>query len=82
MFSLDGYRALRTTGGVVRRADRGVLSVTGRDRATWLQGLVSNDVLALTEGQSCYATCLTPQGRMITDLNVVARADRLARSSN
>lgn len=77
MFSLDGYRALRTTGGVVRRIDRGVLSITGRDRATWLQGLVTNDVLALAEGQSCYAAYLTPQGRMITDMNVVARADRL-----
>jgi tRNA-modifying protein YgfZ len=77
MFSLDGYRALRTTGGVVRRIDRGVLSITGRDRATWLQGLVTNDVLALAEGQSCYAAYLTPQARMITDMNVVARADRL-----
>jgi tRNA-modifying protein YgfZ len=77
MFSLDGYRALRTTGGVVRRIDRGVLSISGRDRATWLQGLVTNDVLALAEGQSGYAAYLTPQGRMITDMNVVARADRL-----
>ena len=77
MFSLDGYRALRTTGGVVRRIDRGVLSITGQDRATWLQGLVSNDVLALADGQSCYAAYLTPQGRMITDMHVVARADRL-----
>ena len=77
MFSLDGYRALRTTGGVVRRIDRGVLSVAGKDRATWLQGLVTNDVQALAEGESRYAAYLTPQGRMITDLNVVARADRL-----
>ncbi len=77
MFSLDGYRALRSTGGVVRRIDRGVLSVTGRDRATWLQGLVTNDVLALAAGQNCYAAYLTPQGRMITDMNVVAGADRL-----
>jgi len=77
MFSLDGYRALRTTGGVVRRIDRGVLSITGKDRATWLQGLVTNDILALAEGQSRYAAYLTPQGRMITDMNVLARADRL-----
>ncbi|MEO8677704.1 MAG: glycine cleavage T C-terminal barrel domain-containing protein [Vicinamibacterales bacterium] len=77
MFSLDGYRALRTTGGVVKRTDRGVLSITGRDRATWLQGLVTNDVLSLGAGQSCYAAYLTPQGRMITDMNVVADAGRL-----
>ena len=77
MFSLDGYRALRTDGGVVRRIDRAVLTLTGADRATWLQGLVTNDVVALAPGETRYAAYLTPQGRMITDLNVIASADRL-----
>jgi folate-binding protein YgfZ len=77
MFSLDGYRALRTSGGVVRRVDRGVLAVAGRDRAAWLQGLVTNDVEVLADGQSCYAAYLTPQGRMMTDMNVLARGSRL-----
>jgi len=77
MFSLDGYRALRTSGGAVRRVDRGVLAVAGRDRAAWLQGLVTNDVEALGEGQGCYAAYLTPQGRMITDMNILARGPRL-----
>jgi folate-binding protein YgfZ len=77
MFSLDGYRALRTDGGVVRRTDRAVLAVTGADRASWLQGLVTNDVAALAPGDTCYAAYLTPQGRMITDMNVFAREDRL-----
>jgi folate-binding protein YgfZ len=77
MFSLDGYRALRTEGGVVKRTDRAVLAVTGADRAAWLQGLVTNDVLSLAPGEVRYAAYLTPQGRMITDLTVTARADRL-----
>ena len=77
MFSLDGYRALRTNGGVVRRTDRAVLAITGADRSTWLQGLVTNDVAALAPGEARYAAYLTPQGRMITDMVVVARADRL-----
>jgi len=77
MFSLDGYRALRTDGGVVRRTDRSVLAVTGADRAAWLQGLVTNDIVALAPGESRYAAYLTPQGRMIADLTVTARADRL-----
>lgn len=77
MFSLDGYRALRTDGGVVRRTDRAVLAVTGTERASWLQGLVTNDVASLAPGDSRYAAYLTPQGRMVTDLNVVARPDRL-----
>jgi folate-binding protein YgfZ len=77
MFSLESYKAALERGGVVRRLDRGVLAVTGADRATWLQGLLTNDVESLTDGQSTYAAYLTPQGRMITDMNVVARGDRL-----
>jgi folate-binding protein YgfZ len=77
MFSLDGYRALRTDGGVARRTDRALLAITGSDRAAWLQGLVTNDVGSLAPGDSRYAAYLTPQGRMITDLTVTARPDRL-----
>ena len=77
MFSLDGYQAVQATGGVVRRTDRRVLAVSGADRASWLQGLLTNDVAAMAEGEVRYAAYLTPQGRMITDMNVVAHGDRL-----
>ena len=52
MFSLDGYKAVTANGGVVRRADRGVLAVSGADRAAWLQGLLTNDVEALKDGEA------------------------------
>jgi len=77
MFSLDGYRALRHGAGIVQRSDRGVLSVSGTDRLTWLQGLLTNDVLALPVGGVCDAAYLTPQGRMISDMRVVNAADRV-----
>jgi folate-binding protein YgfZ len=77
MFSLDGYQAVQATGGVVRRTDRRVLAVSGADRASWLQGLLTNDVAAMAEGEVRYAAYLTPQGRMITDMNVVSHGDRL-----
>ena len=77
MFSLDGYKAVTANDGVVRRVDRGVLSVSGADRAAWLQGLLTNDVESLKEGDSQYAAYLTPQGRMITDMHVFARGDRM-----
>jgi folate-binding protein YgfZ len=76
MFSEDGYRALTEQAGVVKRADRGVLTVAGPDRLTWLQGLVTNDVVSLPLGGICAAAYLTPQGRMISDLRVVNLADR------
>lgn len=77
MFSLDGYQAVTANGGVVRRADRGVLAVSGADRAAWLQGLLTNDVASMQDGDSRYAAYLTPQGRMISDMNVFARGERL-----
>lgn len=76
MFSIEGYQALRTGAAIVRRSDRGVLSVTGADRLTWLQGLLTNDVAALPIGGVRDAAYLTPQGRMVTDLRVVQLAHR------
>jgi folate-binding protein YgfZ len=76
MFSTEGYQALCCGAGIVRRGDRGVLSVTGRDRLTWLQGLLTNDVAALRIGGACEAAYLTPQGRMITDMRVVHLAEQ------
>ena len=72
MFSAEGYEALRHGLACIRRTDRGVLRLAGADRAAWLQGLVTNDVLALQPGHRVYSAYLTPQGRMITDLWVVA----------
>jgi folate-binding protein YgfZ len=77
MFSLDGYQAVQKQGGVVRRTDRRVLAISGADRAAWLQGLVTNDVASMAEGDHRYAAYLTPQGRMITDMLVVAQGNRL-----
>ena len=47
------------------------LAVAGADRASFLQGLLTNDIQALTEGSGCYAAWLTPQGRMLTDMHVL-----------
>ena len=42
-----------------------------RDRATYLQGLLTNDIPALSPGTGCYSAWLTPQGRMLTDMHVL-----------
>lgn len=70
MFSDDSYKALHGGAAIVEPDDRAVVRVTGTDRTTWLQGLLTNDVAALTPGRGCYAAWLTPQGRMITDMRV------------
>jgi folate-binding protein YgfZ len=75
MFSLDQYRALHDTAGVFPRTDRGRLLLGGADRRSYLQGLLSNDIAALTPGTGCYATLLTAQGRMISDMRVFELGD-------
>ena len=50
---------------------RGQVAVAGRDRASFLQGFLTNDVEALGPGAGCYAAWLTPQGRMMTDMHVL-----------
>jgi tRNA-modifying protein YgfZ len=69
------YSAARERAAYFRRPGRGRIVVSGRDRASYLQGLLTNDVVALGAGQGCYAAYLTPQGRMITDLWVYELGD-------
>ena len=57
-------------------SDRTVFAVTGSDRVSFLDGLVTNTV-PTEPGQIAYAALLTPQGKFIADFFIVAEADRL-----
>lgn len=48
----------------------GRLLLTGADRRAYLQGLLTNDIDALSSGTACYAALLNAQGRMLTDMHV------------
>ncbi len=75
----DRVGRVRSAAGVFRLADRGVIDVTGDDRDRWLNGMVSNDVeaLSLEPGSSgCYALRLDRKGRILADLHVWRRQDR------
>ena len=77
MFVQDEYDALQTGAGLLDRRGRGRLELTGADRRAYLHGLLSNDILVLSAGDGCYATLLTPQGRMISDMRVSELGDRV-----
>lgn len=62
---------------VWNRSPRGLLELRGTDRASFLQGMVSNDVKALAPGQACHATLLDTTGHILADLHVHAFADAL-----
>lgn len=44
---------------------RGVLRVSGPDRVAFLQGLVSNDIEAVSDERSLWSALLTPQGKFL-----------------
>jgi len=76
MYSSGAYEAAHHRAAFIdRTASRGRIIVTGRDRASYLQGLLTNDIASLGAGAGCYAAYLTPQGRMIADLFVYELGD-------
>src|SRR4030081_2152575 len=66
--SAAGYDAARHRAAFLDRSPRGRIVVSGSERASYLQGLLTNDIVALKAGQGGYSAYLTAQGRMIADL--------------
>jgi folate-binding protein YgfZ len=71
------HAAVRRTAGLVDRREHGVLEVIGRDRATFLHALLSNDVKSLAAGQGCAATLLDIHGKVQVVLLVWVFDDRI-----
>jgi tRNA-modifying protein YgfZ len=71
------YQALTESCGLVDRAGRGRLALTGAEAKEFLQGQVTNDVEALEPGKGCYAAFLTHKGKMLGDLRVLDFGDEL-----
>ena len=69
--SMTEYEAVTQACGLLDRSDRGKLALAGDEAKSFLQGQVSNDVEALTPGSGCYATFLTPKGKMLGDLRIL-----------
>jgi tRNA-modifying protein YgfZ len=67
----DGYRAIQQQAAIGAVSPRLQIAVAGQDRAAYLQGLLTNDIQALTPGTGCYSAWLSPQGRMLTDMHVL-----------
>jgi folate-binding protein YgfZ len=71
------YAAARRGVGLIDRSDLGALSVTGRDRASFLHALLSNDVKSLAAGQGARAALLDVHGKIQVLLTVLAFEDEM-----
>lgn len=54
---------------------RALVSVSGPDWRSFLQGLITQDVESLAEGELRYGALLTPQGRLLYDLFILGGTD-------
>ena len=71
------YEAARHHAAIFAHDLLGVLQLTGSERHTWLQGMVTNDVEKLKPGESCYAAHLNAQGKVVGQMTVFAAEDAL-----
>jgi folate-binding protein YgfZ len=59
------------------QSQRGRLTLTGKDRQTFLQGMVTNDVLRQKPGQGCYTFILDSTGHVLADASVFCAVEYL-----
>lgn len=71
------HEAVRERVGLIDRSHRGKIAATGRDRVSFLQGMLSSDVKALGPGQGCAAAFLDAHGKIVSLLVAHALPDRI-----
>ncbi len=58
-------------------SDRALIVVTGSERVSFLNGLLTNSLAPAARGEAVYACLLTPQGKFLFDFFVRADGERL-----
>jgi folate-binding protein YgfZ len=71
------YRASLDAAGIHDARERGLIEVTGQDRAAWLHNLVTNTVKTLRPGEGVYAFATSAKGRILFDCHVLALQDAI-----
>jgi len=69
-------RAARTAVLAVPEPDLVAMEVSGNDRVSWLNGLLTCDLATAKEGDAVYGLAVAQKGRILSDLFVVLEAER------
>ncbi len=62
---------------ITKLDDRSVISFSGEDTVTFLQGIVTSDINQLDYSKSCYASLLTPQGKLLDEFILITDEARI-----
>jgi folate-binding protein YgfZ len=73
----DQVAAARRAVLVVDEADLQVLQVTGADRLSWLNGMLTCDLVPAKPGDVVYGLAVAQKGRIVSDLFVAVEAERV-----
>ena len=74
---LREYQSVTGGVGALDVCQSGKLSVSGRDRVKYLQGMLSNDIRKLTPGTGCHAALLSRLAHVEADVRVYSFTDEL-----
>jgi len=73
----DGYRAARESVVLFDTNWHVILTLSGRDRVSYLHNISSNDIKGLADGRGTLALLLNPQGHILAELEVYALPEKL-----
>ena len=73
----EEYWAIRNHAGLSDISHLGLLQVTGRDKLSFLNGLLTNEVSKLASGKGVHSALLNTKARVLADLYIYARDDDL-----
>ena len=74
----DVGERLRTSVLLQPRPELGTLMVRGADRQSWLNGLVTCDLVSCRAGDGAYGLCVSKVGKILAELWIAFRDDALA----
>ena len=74
---VDEYWSIRNTLGLSDISHFGLLQVTGRDKLSFLNGLLTNEVLKLGTGDGIHSALLNTKARVLADLYIYSREEDL-----
>jgi folate-binding protein YgfZ len=75
--ALEQVRLAHESALVIRAPELATLVVTGGDRLTWLNGLLTCDVLKVKDGEATYGLFVTQKGRVMSDVVLVKEPERV-----
>ena len=71
------FSALLSGAGIYDLGWRAKISLSGKDRVRWLNGMITNNIRDLAPGQGIYAFLLNPQGHILADLYAYNRGESI-----